>query len=265
MKAFRGNGCLRVASKSELKDDLVITDESDVETAVARCSYRIVQVHEAVRNAVEGKWDAPIFQRGFIWKPGQVRDLADSLYRDYLIGSLLLWEDPTAPSKCWIADGQHRLISLCLLFCATPFWWRRRHAKPYDYALAIGPCASDPFHPISFDTDAADEPGSRFVRLAELLNLDLDSQEGWRSFDQIVNRVTCAGASVAANPKVVETRLLDIWRIRKKPVMVAVLRHKTETEVLEVFERLSSGGMRFRRLLLRLIASHLRFRIGSPI
>ncbi len=87
MRAFRSNGCLRVASKSELNDDLVITDESDVETAVERCSYRIVQVHEAVRNAVEGKWDAPIFQRGFIWKPRQLRDLADSLYRDYPIGS----------------------------------------------------------------------------------------------------------------------------------------------------------------------------------
>jgi hypothetical protein len=70
---------------------------------------------------------------------------------------------------------------------------------------------------------------------------------------------------MVANPKVVRTRLLDVWRIRKKPVMVAVLRHKTESEVLEVFERLSSGGMRFRRLLLRLIASQLRFRRGSSI
>lgn len=265
MRAFRSNGCLRVASKSELNDDLVITDESDVETAVERCSYRIVQVHEAVRNAVEGKWDAPIFQRGFIWKPRQLRDLADSLYRDYPIGSLLLWEDPVARSKYWVADGQHRLISLCLLFGATPFWWRRRHAKAYDYALAIDPCASDPFHSTPFATNAADEAGSRLVRLAELLNLDLDSQEGRRGLSEIVNRVTRAGVSMVANPKVVRTRLLDVWRIRKKPVMVAVLRHKTESEVLEVFERLSSGGMRFRRLLLRLIASQLRFRRGSSI
>ncbi len=244
-----------------MNDDLIITDESDVETAVERCSYRIVQVHEAVRNAVEGKWDAPIFQRGFIWKPRQVRDVADSLYRDYPIGSLLLWEDPGEHSKYWIADGQHRLISLCLLFGATPFWWHRSHAKPYDYALAVDPCASDPFH----SPDATDETGSRFIRLAELLNLDLDSQEGQRGFDQIVNRVTRAGASMAANPEVVRARLLEIWSIRKKLVMVAVLRHKTETDVLEVFERLSSGGMRFRRLLLRLVASHLRFRRSGSI
>lgn len=240
-------------------------DRSDVETAVERCSYRIVQVHEAVQNAVEGKWDAPIFQRGFIWKPRQLRDLADSLYRDYPIGSLLLWEDPGDHSKYWIADGQHRLISLCLLFGATPFWWRRRRARPYDYDLAIDPCASDPFHSAPCAANAADEAGSQFVRLAELLNVDLDSQEGRRGFDQIVNRVTRAGASMAANPEVVRTRLLEIWSIRKKLVMVAVLRHKTETDVLEVFERLSSGGMRFRRLLLRLVASHLRFRKGASI
>ena len=255
-----------MASRSELNDDLIITDESYVEPAVERCSYRIVQVHEAVRNAVEGKWDAPIFQRGFIWKPRQLRDLADSLYRDYPIGSLLLWEDPVARSKYWVADGQHRLISLCLLFGATPFWWRRgQPPKLCSYALVIDPCASDPFHSIPFATDAADEPGSRFVRLAELLNLDLDSQQGRRTLDQIVSRVTCAGVSTAASPKMVRTRLLDITRIRKRPVMVAVLRHKRETEVLEVFERLSSGGMRFRRLLLRLIASQLRFRRGSSI
>ena len=253
-----------MASTSEL-NDLIITDESDVETAVERCSYRIVQVHEAVRNAVEGKWDTPVFQRGFIWKPRQLRDLADSLYRDYPIGSLLLWEDPVGRSKYWIADGQHRLISLCLLFGATPFWWRSRRARPYDYDLAIDPCASDPFHSAACAASAADEAGSRFVRLAELLNLDMNSQEGQRGFDQIVNRVTRAGASMAANPEMVRARLLEIWSVRKKPVMVAVLRHKTETDVLEVFERLSSGGMRFRRLLLRLVASHLRFRRGASI
>jgi hypothetical protein len=251
-----------VASKSELNDDFVIKDESDVETAVERCSYRIVQVHEAVRNAVEGKWDAPMFQRGFIWKPRQLRDLADSLYRDYPIGSLLLWEDPGEHSKYWIADGQHRLISLCLLFGATPFWWHRSHAKPYDYALAVDPYASYPFHSIPF---IANEAGSRFVRLEELLNLDLDFLEGRRGFDQIVNRVTRAGVSTAANPNVVRSRLMEIWRIRKKPIMVAVLRHNTEADVLEVFERLSSGGMRFRRLLLRLVASHFRFRRGGTI
>jgi hypothetical protein len=254
-----------VVSKSELNDDLVITDESELETAVERCAYRIVQVHEAVRNAVEGRWDAPIFQRGFIWKPRQLCDLADSLYRDYPIGSLLLWEDPAARSKYWIADGQHRLISLCLLFGATPFWWRHRRARPYHYDLAIDPCASDPFHSAPCAANATDAAGSRFVRLAALLNLDLDSQEGRRGFDQIVNRVTRAGASMAANPEVVRARLLEIWSIRKKLVMVAVLRHKTETDVLEVFERLSSGGMRFRRLLLRLVASHLRFRRGGSI
>jgi hypothetical protein len=254
-----------VASKSELNDDLAITDESELETAAQRCSYRIVQVHEAVRNAVEGKWDAPIFQRGFIWKPRQLRDLADSLYRDYPIGSLLLWEDPGEHSKYWIADGQHRLISLCLLFGAMPFWWRHRHAKSDDYVLAIDPYAPYPFHAIPCTAKAADEAGSRFVRLAALLNLDLDSQEGERGFDQIVNRVTRAGASMAANPSMVRARLLEIWSIRKKLVMVAVLRHKTESDVLEVFERLSSGGMRFRRLLLRLVASHLRFRRGGSI
>lgn len=34
---------------------------------------------EIVERAVNHRWSIPEFQRGFVWKPTQVRDLAESL------------------------------------------------------------------------------------------------------------------------------------------------------------------------------------------
>jgi len=42
-------------------------------------AYGNVKIHEIVEKAVGHKWSIPEFQRGFVWKPVQVRDLAESL------------------------------------------------------------------------------------------------------------------------------------------------------------------------------------------
>ena len=91
-------------------------------------------VGEAVERAVSGEWDVPEFQRQFVWQPSQVCGLADSLWRNYPIGALLLWRsansggDPRR-SRWWIADGQQRLTSLCILCGREPVWLRRKSAE----------------------------------------------------------------------------------------------------------------------------------------
>ncbi|GIW60661.1 MAG: hypothetical protein KatS3mg087_1727 [Patescibacteria group bacterium] len=76
--------------------------------------------------------DIPEFQRDFVWDPEQVKKLAESLYRDYPIGSFLLWdssgyqEAKTAQgtqASLWIVDGQQRTTALCLLLGQKPYWW----------------------------------------------------------------------------------------------------------------------------------------------
>ncbi|MGH7865725.1 MAG: DUF262 domain-containing protein, partial [Candidatus Binataceae bacterium] len=73
---------------------------------------------ELVERAVSHELSVPEFQRGFVWKPTQVRDLAESLWLEYPIGSLLIWnsqgkveeriaKDAKRP-KLWIVDGQQR-------------------------------------------------------------------------------------------------------------------------------------------------------------
>ena len=42
-------------------------------------AYEQITIREIVERAVEHKWSIPEFQRGFVWKTTQVRDLAESL------------------------------------------------------------------------------------------------------------------------------------------------------------------------------------------
>ena len=106
--------------------------------------YRVVTVDEAVERAFSGEWDVPEFQRQFVWQPAQVCDLADSLWRNYPIGALLLWRsaesnDDLRRARWWIADGQQRLTSLCILCGREPVWLRRKPAK-----LACACCNASP-------------------------------------------------------------------------------------------------------------------------
>jgi hypothetical protein len=71
----------------------------------------------------------PDIQRPFVWKPTQVRDLFDSMYKGFPIGHLLFWanegekgskqigvDGKTHTPKYLIIDGQQRLTSLYSVF-----------------------------------------------------------------------------------------------------------------------------------------------------
>ncbi len=84
------------------------------------------------------------FQRPFVWDQEQVVNLLDSIYKDYPIGSILLWNsierlktsrniggfsipkrDPQYPLN-YVLDGQQRLTVIYAVFC------KDRHEAPYD-------------------------------------------------------------------------------------------------------------------------------------
>lgn len=72
-----------------------------------------------------GRIALPDIQRPFVWKSSKVRDLFDSMYRGYPVGTLMLWEtgadvgtrqigmgETDRASQLLIVDGQQRLTSL---------------------------------------------------------------------------------------------------------------------------------------------------------
>lgn len=93
-----------------------------------------LKIDKVIKRVEEGEIKIPAFQRGYVWKQGQVVDLLDSIYKDYPIGSLLFWEskeplrstrniagiviperDPDYPVN-YVLDGQQRLSTLYAVF-----------------------------------------------------------------------------------------------------------------------------------------------------
>ena len=75
------------------------------------CVYESAKIQECVDRAV--KWSIPEFQRGFVWKATQVRDHAESLWLDYPIGSLLLWNSQKLTEERIVRDAQRP--TLCVV------------------------------------------------------------------------------------------------------------------------------------------------------
>jgi hypothetical protein len=219
-------------------------------------SYEQTKLLELVERAVNHRWSIPEFQRGFVWKPTQVRDLAESLWLDYPIGSLLVWNsqsqieerialDAQRPSQ-WLVDGQQRTTALCVLFGRKPYWWGsadewNKTLKRYD---------------IRFDVDAKEPPyfwvanaairrakGSRYVRLSTLLVLDTQKEPDQKVLMDLAREIKVQGLCDGLDAMEVYTRLDRLRQIRDKEIVTVTVYHELE-DVVEIFARLNSRGTR---------------------
>ena len=81
---------------------------------------------DLLKRFSEGDIALPLMQRDFVWSQKKCRDLFDSLYRGFPIGSFYLWQSSGSqrvrkPSmaaqslgspSCYLLDGQQRICSL---------------------------------------------------------------------------------------------------------------------------------------------------------
>ena len=95
--------------------------------------------HVSLANMVgrlrEGRYVIPDFQRDFEWEPSDINELMRSIFRDYYIGSLLLWKGKNDTFKALscepiygfegsdgrmdiVLDGQQRLTAMYYVFVA---------------------------------------------------------------------------------------------------------------------------------------------------
>ena len=91
-------------------------------TVYRNTGYTLMHLIEEIRH---GKIALPDIQRPFVWSAAQVRDLFDSMYRGYPVGTLMFWEtgadtgvrqvgggENDGVARLLIVDGQQRLTSL---------------------------------------------------------------------------------------------------------------------------------------------------------
>jgi len=100
-----------------------------------------------IRKIEDGEIRLPEMQRPYVWRSSRVRDLFDSLYREYPSGAILLWAmgDQAVPLREFavsqnttglaashlLLDGQQRLTSLSAVIRGTPLYVKGR-ASPME-------------------------------------------------------------------------------------------------------------------------------------
>jgi len=222
-----------------------------------RYSLRVLTVAQAVQKAALGRWDVPEFQREFVWKPAQVCALADSLWRNYPIGAFLLWEPPENGHHRlpkWIADGQQRLTALCLLRGTEPSWFGRKPEefraeihRRFDIRFDISANGGSPFLIGNDMRERQDD--FRLLPVARLMAIDAASESGKGELDSLASELADMGCGGVEE---LRRRLSAVSSMRQREIVAVHIEHKRREDVLEVFERLNSRGMKFRKLLLKM-------------
>lgn len=219
-------------------------------------AYEQITIREIVERAVNHSWSIPEFQRGFVWKATQVRDLAESLWLDYPIGALLVWNSrgPTEEQHAhdaqrpglWVVDGQQRSSALCILCGRKPYWWPsvdewNKTLRKFDIRFDVN--AKEP--PFFWVANAVirKATGSRYIPLRELLVLDTSREKDQKTLQDLARQIKIEGLCDGMDAMEVYTRLDRIRKIRDKDLVAVTVDHELE-DVVEIFSRLNSRGTR---------------------
>jgi hypothetical protein len=207
-----------------------------------------MKVKEVVDYAVAHRWSIPEFQRGFVWRPPKVRDLAESLWMDYPVGSFLLWRSPVPAEPrtqrdaqepdLWVVDGQQRTTALCLLFSRKPYWWSAD--DDWNEALKRFDVRFNPFQETEPFFLLASAPVQRatetdWIPVHKILNSD-DEQ-----LAQLVEILRVRHDLAPHKFHSIWTRLDAVRKVREKDIVVITVDHEVE-DVVEIFTRLNNRG-----------------------
>ncbi len=214
-----------------------------------------LKIREIVKQAVSKNVDIPEFQRDFVWDTEQVKRLAESLYRDYPVGSFLLWDSSNyqeakiaqgAQASLWIVDGQQRTTALCLLLGMKPFWWPDAESwnKALDrYNVMVNLLPENGDEALEFAlSNPVRRTDPRWVSVRRILSLE--KVEGLTELAQdIANRNSSASEQVVALFGQIHARLHRLWQIRERDIPIIKIQHEVE-DVAEIFARLNQAGTR---------------------
>lgn len=218
--------------------------------------YSAVYVRDIVKRSVEHNWSIPEFQRGFVWKTTQVRDLVESLWLDYPVGTLLIWDssgpvqtrsatDAQDPDQ-WVVDGQQGATALCILSGRKPYWWASssdwdKLVRKFDIRFDVH-TKTAPFFVVA-NAATRKVTANRYIPVRDILNLDTSKEEDQKKLQDLAKRVKIDGLCDGMDAMEVYTRLDRLRKIRDKEVVLITVDNELE-DVVEIFSRLNSRGTR---------------------
>lgn len=193
------------------------------------------RIMQLANRVLTGDIILPEFQRPFVWKRKQILDLLDSIYRNYPIGSLLVWESTQKlASKRTIADldiqersaaypvnylldGQQRLSTVC----GVLYW---QPGDPKSYWNVYFDLKTEKFA----HAESNDDPPVHQIPLRTLAN----PSDFYKRMSALTDEMLKSRADSFFN------RFMDYQ------VALVTLGDMTIEDVAPVFERINSTGTR---------------------
>lgn len=185
----------------------------------------------------EGTIAIPEIQRPFVWKATKVRDLIDSLYRDFPIGYLIIWQNPdvrlkggeVSIGKKVIIDGQQRLTALSAALKGHEIFDKSYKRK----RIIIS------FNPIEEKFDVANaaikKSSSWIYDISKLFVNDFSSWNFVREYCE---------ENPSVDPDELNNIINNITGIKNNLIGIIELSHEMEIEdVTDIFIRINSTGV----------------------
>jgi len=205
-----------------------------------------IKIDKLIGRIEDGDIKIPAFQRGFVWNQDQVVSLIDSIYNEYPIGSILLWNsherlkstrniggfliperEPEYPVN-YVLDGQQRLATIYAVFC------KDRYEAPDNNQYNLDPKIFD----IYFDLEE-----EKFVVEEDLIgvhaNLKLSSLFDIEKFYDEVEKLD-------GNNRKFARKIQSTFQNYEVPVITTNKRTKEEVGI--IFERINNTGTRLTTL-----------------
>lgn len=210
-----------------------------------------MDVSRAVDDIRRGELALPELQRPFVWSAAKVRDLLDSMYRGYPVGSLLIWATGAEPDarqiggdtkdpvpRLLIIDGQQRLTALYAVLTGAPVLRAdftrgpiRIAFRPTDGTFAVA--------------DAAVEKDPEYLANISVLWEPKKLKPVTREFlARVRDKRKAVGGDVGDEEfDRLETAIDDLYNLQAYNFNVVELSAAiAEEEVAEVFVRINSAG-----------------------
>lgn len=201
----------------------------------------------------------PEIQRPFVWTSSKVRDLLDSLYKDYPIGYLITWQNPDARlkdgsishGKKILIDGQQRVTALMAAISGEEVVNNKYQKKRIKIA----------FNP--------------FEETFEVQNPAITKNKKWipdisELFTQNFSQFTFINKYCEENPEMKQDNLNNILQrllnIKHNTLGVIELNHTLDIEIVtEIFIRINSEGVSLSQADFAMSKISVNDKYGGPI
>lgn len=207
---------------------------------------QLMQIAVILNNIEHGQYALPEFQRGYVWGRKQVRQLFSSLYRGYPVGGFLVWTTKPPPDAVrggpaqpgtavtLLLDGQQRATSLYGVLRGRPPKFFQGNARAFDgLYFNIRTETFEFYGPVKMSDDPM------WVSVTELFKASAANVE------KLAERASQSDTHPEAmSAYVILLRLMRLLDIRQANLHIEEIAgdDRTIDEVVEIFNRLNSGG-----------------------